>query len=377
MTCMMKQKTLEQHFDDTNNHTFSALRGIQAGREYYVVMCPLRLIPKIFLFNESEIPPELRAQRILNKARIPEISKYLIENNRNYVFSSLTASIDGDVSFAPLGNNGHMSRMGTLKVPMTSRFLINDGQHRRAAIEEAIKKKPDIGLETISVVFYLDYGLKHSQQMFSDLNKHAVRPTKSLNILFNNRDHFSQSLLELLEEVPIFNGYTDLEKTSISNRSNKVFTLNGIYHATRHLLGKNQKNPVMSDEERKKASEFWNEVYSNIGEWKEIVDGKLTPYDARQKYVHVHGILLQSFGMLGNALFEKYPKRWKIKLRALRDIDWRRSNAMVWEGRALIGGRLSKVQMNIVLTNNYLKDKIGLPLASSEKEKEVYFSKRT
>jgi DNA sulfur modification protein DndB len=45
-----------------NYHQFAAIRGIQAEREYYVVMCSMRLIPKIFLFDEEEIPADLRAQ---------------------------------------------------------------------------------------------------------------------------------------------------------------------------------------------------------------------------------------------------------------------------------------------------------------------------
>ena len=52
----------------TFEYHFPAIRGVQAGREYYVSMCPLRVIPKIFLFNEEEVVPELRAQRVLNKA---------------------------------------------------------------------------------------------------------------------------------------------------------------------------------------------------------------------------------------------------------------------------------------------------------------------
>ena len=48
------------------SYNFTAIRGIQAGKEYFVAMCPLRIIPKIFLFDEEEIvPPEHRAQRIL------------------------------------------------------------------------------------------------------------------------------------------------------------------------------------------------------------------------------------------------------------------------------------------------------------------------
>ena len=93
----------------------------------------MRLIPKIFLFNEEELVPELRAQRVLNKNRIPEMSRYLLNNRDNYTFSAITASVDADVRFDPLGTEGDGKRVGRLHIPMSARFIINDGQHRRAA----------------------------------------------------------------------------------------------------------------------------------------------------------------------------------------------------------------------------------------------------
>ena len=48
-------------------YVFPAIKGMQARREYYISMCPMRLIPKLFVFNDEELPPELRAQRTLNK----------------------------------------------------------------------------------------------------------------------------------------------------------------------------------------------------------------------------------------------------------------------------------------------------------------------
>ena len=95
------------------------------------------MIPKIFLFDEEELVPELRAQRTLNRARIPEMARYIGANRESYVFSALTASIDASVSFEPIGNDGEGSRVGLLRVPMDARFIINDGQHRRAAIRRA------------------------------------------------------------------------------------------------------------------------------------------------------------------------------------------------------------------------------------------------
>ena len=163
-----------------HSYSFTALRGIQAGHEYYLVMCHLKLIPRIFLFDEPEVPPELRAQRLLNKSRIPEIARYIVNHPKEYTFSAITASIDGDVDFIPLAANGVTRNMGELRVDMQARFLINDGQHRRAAIEEALKIRPDLGDETIAVVFFLDIGLKQSQQMFADLNRHAVKPSSSV-----------------------------------------------------------------------------------------------------------------------------------------------------------------------------------------------------
>ncbi|MFO1420299.1 MAG: DNA sulfur modification protein DndB, partial [Candidatus Competibacteraceae bacterium] len=81
---------------------FPVIRGLQARREYYVAMWTLRMLRQISIFDEDELPPELRAQRVLNKARIPEIADYILDNPDDYVFSALTVSIDSEVTFEPL-----------------------------------------------------------------------------------------------------------------------------------------------------------------------------------------------------------------------------------------------------------------------------------
>ncbi|WP_156506387.1 DNA sulfur modification protein DndB, partial [Oleiphilus sp. HI0117] len=73
-------------------YSFPATRGMQAGKPFYIAMCPMRIIPKIFIFDGEEVPPQLRAQRKLNTQRVPEISKYLVEKPTDYVLSALTAS---------------------------------------------------------------------------------------------------------------------------------------------------------------------------------------------------------------------------------------------------------------------------------------------
>ena len=56
-------------------YRFPVVKGVQATREYYIAMIPLKMIPKLFTQDEEYVPPEHRAQRKLNESRIPVISK--------------------------------------------------------------------------------------------------------------------------------------------------------------------------------------------------------------------------------------------------------------------------------------------------------------
>ena len=339
---------------------FDAIRGIQAGREFYVAMCPLKIIPKLFVFTEFDLPPELRAQRTLRKSRIPALRNYILNNPKDYIFSSLTASVDGTMKFEPAPSLGEGGKLGRLYVSMESRLLINDGQHRRQAIEEALKENPDLAHEMISAVFFEDKGLLRSQQMFSDLNQNAVKPTKSLNLLYDHRDEFAKFIVAISDELEIFSGRVELEKTAISNRSIKFFTLNGIADATRKFLG--IKGTKISVDERSKAKEFWDGIAKNIPEWRLLVQKRVTASELRKEYVHSHTNLLNALGIVGNVLQNEYPSDWKQKLASLQNIDWSRSNPE-WEGKLLLRGRMLKTKLGIELAANTILKKCGIPLS--------------
>jgi len=352
-------------------YVFPSIRGIQAGREYYTVMCPLRLIPRIFLFDEEELKPEVRAQRTLNKQRVPEIARYIVDNPKGYTFSSVTASIDGKVRFESLGTDETERDVGRLHVPMDARFVINDGQHRRAAIEAALHENPDLGDETISVVFFLDVGLKRCQQMFADLNRFAVRTTASLGLLYDHRDESALIAKSVMQRVPVFNELTETERSTISNRSIKLFTLSGIHTANQALLSG---LPVeTTDQKIDLAVAYWVEVSQHIQDWQLARERKVTAADLRRDYVHAHSLALAALARAGNVLLQKHPDSWKPKLRALGEIDWSRGNARQWEGRAMGAGRLSKRNVNVTLTGNLIKQQLGLPLTAEEKQLELEF----
>lgn len=334
---------------DNASFVFPAVKGIQANKEYFTAMVPLEIIPKIFQFADEELPPEIRAQRILNKSRIPEMRDYIINNPESYVFSSLTVSVDGAMLFEPI--NEVDSMIGHISISMSARFLINDGQHRRAAIAEAIKINPDLKHEHISVVFYHDKGLKSSQQMFSDLNRYAIRPTKSINILFNSREESSIIAKEVVKDVSVFTGLTEKEKTTVSNRSKALFTLSAISTATIELL-----KDVKFDmpEKTKLAIEFWNEVASNMPEWLAVMRQEKRSSEVRSGSICSLSITLVAIGHGGNKLLHTYPHDWKERIANLAKVDWKKDNP-IWNDLVFVNGKVAANRSSQKALSTYIE----------------------
>ncbi|MFD4906572.1 DNA sulfur modification protein DndB [Kitasatospora purpeofusca] len=349
-------------------YVFPAIRGVQAGREFFVSMCPLRLIPKIFLFDEDEIPPEVRAQRVLNKGRLPALTRYIVDNPDDYVFSALTASVDGDIRFESIAGEGAGMRAGQIRIPMAARFLINDGQHRRAAIELALRENPDLGDETIAVVFFHDTGLARSQQMFADLNRHAVRPSRSIGVLYDQRDDLASLTRLLAMRSLVFKQHVEMESSTLSARSRKLFTLSALHSGNQALL---QGLELEKEQAPAVAQSFWEQIDALIPEWEMVRKRTLIAPDVRRDYIHSHGIALHAIGRVGNSLLRQSvtPAVWGPCLKKLSGVDWSRSNTD-WEGRAIIGGRVSKSHTNVTLTVNYLRRVLGLELSPEEQRAE-------
>jgi DNA sulfur modification protein DndB len=346
--------------------TFPVIRGLQARREYYVAMWSLRMLRQISIFDEDELPPELRAQRTLNKVRIPEIAGYIIDNPDDYVFSALTVSIDSAVSFDALPGQ---DKLGLLRVPMDARFIINDGQHRRAAIIEALEQRPELGHETIAVVFFLDIGLERCQQMFADLNRYAIRPSRSLGLLYDHRNDKARLAKLVIMKSDVFRDIVDMEKSSLARRSRKLFTLSAFHNACADLINGLATGDLTADANL--ARTFWESVAERFPAWVQVLEGRLPASEVREGYIHSHGIALQALGFAGNTLLKTHPKDWQRRLDALKKIDWSRHNAKIWEGRALIGGKVSKVTTNVILTTNVIKKALALPLDDEQQRVEA------
>ena len=313
------------------------------GRQYYSLLVPLSEIPHLFKFDDWEqCTPELRAQRVLNKARVPDITRYMLENEDGYLFSSITASYSCPVKFVSSAEN---AEVGTLEMELENvEFIINDGQHRCAAIAAALKENPALGKEKISVLLFETESMERLQQMFSDLNRFVPQTSKSLGMLYDRRDNLSALTMELAEQVDVFRDTVEKEKVTIPRRSPKLFTISALYEANEELLGKKiaeQGSPVYA-EILKRAVEYWTELSKIIDDWQKVKSGELSASELRQEKINTHAVVLRALGGVGRILLEKYPHDWQRKLKLLERIDWRKivdsSANPLWDAVCITAG---------------------------------------
>ena len=347
-------------------YRFPVVKGIQARREYYIGMVPLKAISRIFLADDEYVLPEFRAQRRLNESRIPVISKYILTNRDDYVFSALAASIDGDFKFIASADN---SDLGVLEIPMDAHFLINDGQHRKAAILEALAEDATLGDETISVVFYKDIGLERSQQIFTDLNKHAVKTSNSIAELYDSRDDLAVMTRRAISKVAFINTYTDKEKDNLGKYSSKLFTLNTFYQANKRIVLKQQ-----ADQHTERFFEkFWQAVADNMVQWQELQRKEISKVDLRENYIITQSVVIRALGNVGR-YFYLHPEvnMEKVMLR-LQDVDWRRS-ASQWQMRSINeNGRMISSDAAVILIGNVIKQTLKIELDQDEAMRENRF----
>ena len=350
---------------------FPVIRGIQARREYFVTQLPLQVVEEFLRFDEAELPAELRAQRGINSQRVPELANYVVGNRDNYVFSALTASIgfsEEPVLFEPFSEIPG-GTIGNLSIPITAPILVNDGQHRRAAIIEALKLDPTLREESIALVLFMDKGLERSQQMFADLNRYAIRPSASIGILYDHRDPVAGITRTVISQLPWLHDVVEVEKSTLGPRSRKLFTLSALFTGTRSLL-----NGIEIDnaEAVKIACSFWDGISLGFPDWREITTRRVASAELREQFIYCHGLTLHAMGELGNALLkENLNVDWPDVGSRLSQIDWRRSNSSLWEGRAMIGGRVQKGSQNLILTTNVLKKHLGIPLTEEQEAMEM------
>lgn len=336
-----------------------AMRGKMGSRQFYSCLLPMNAVPQMFKFTDwVGFSPEDREQRVLNEKRVPDLASYIVDNEDDYLFSSITASYKSEPVFVPSPSD---ESIGTLKIKLGDEFIINDGQHRCAGIARALKASPNIGEHAISVLLFPWESKERVQQMFSDLNRFVVKTSKSLDILYDKRDKLSAATLACLDMVEVFGDLVEKDDASLRSKSPKLFTLAALYDANKELLRDHADDAITENAQR--IAYFWNVVAKNLPDWSKVRAGMKLAVDLRAEKIVSHSTILRAIGSLGADL-TKEPA-WEERLQALQSIDWSKKNKE-WDNICIVANSVVSNRQARAATKAFIKSKLGMPLTDAE-----------
>ena len=343
-----------------------AVRGTQAGRAFYTAMCPIRLLPRLFPVGVDQTTSgSHQSFRKVNLARAREIANDIVAHHDDFHLAAVTISVEHKIRFEAVGSaRPKQIVVGELFIPLEARLTIVDGIHRIYGLQRALKECPSLADECVAMLIHVDPDGTRRGQIYSDVKRHERSSAQSLRIGLDDRDEIARLTREVIAAVPVFVGAIEMEKTAISNRSRKLFTLSALYQANKVLLADRKDTSYKARVQL--ATEFWTEVATRIPGWTEIVQGETSAAEIRAGYVHCHAIGIAAIARAGRALLSQAPKDWKKRLKKLSSLNWSRSNTKLWEGRAMIGGRLSKSSSAVARAGNAVTLHLGLKLSRDE-----------
>ena len=359
-----------------------AIRARIGVTDYFVSVMTLGEAARMIDYAEdvdgwtSETPPELKMQRKLNVQRVEkEMVPYLVANEDHF-YSALTVEVriaardrERGLDFESTAQFPGGIEFGQLTLDGTESLYALDGQHRLKSIEFAIRQRPELAGEHIALILVPFGDIAKSQTLFSDLNRNAKTPSKSISLLFAHRDPHARIAKRVAEECALLHGRMNFESTSLSANARQFMTLSTLYEMTRTLLGDIGRDVTGEDEEHlaHEVVEVLDCLTEAIPAWRMVRDDEEHPAYLRQRELVAHGVAQRALAELARRAREQAPSEWRELLTRISGhakdghpvVDWRLTNPD-WQSVALQGGRVNNTSTSIQLLADELAGVIGL-----------------
>ncbi len=352
--------------------TFPAIRAGMGENEFYGSVLTFGEAARLIQFVEdvddwtADTDPEAKIQRRLNVARVErEMVPYLL-TVPDHFYSALTVEIrpaitegfDGHLPFEPVGGSitGGMT-WGQIVLDGTETLYALDGQHRLKSIQLAIRQKPELAREQIAVIFVPHRSQRRSQLLFSDLNRFAKSPSKSISLLFSHRDPVVTLAKTLMEHVDFLTGRVEVETTSLSKHTPNVITLSSLYEMTRSLTEGREVGDPLPQAEVDRQLAIWSGLTKHVEPWRQVVTREEHPAFLRKEFIAMHGVCHQAIAGAVAPLLTDGADIDAV-LEPLATVDWRISNPE-WQGIAVQGRHINNTSTTVRYLAGLLSLKLG------------------
>jgi DNA sulfur modification protein DndB len=191
-------------------------------------------------------------------------------------------------------------------------------------------------------------GITRSQSLFSDLNRYARPPSKSMSLLFTHRESLARIAKSLCAAVPLLRDRVNMESTTLSRNARQFITLSTLYEMTKALLGRGfTKEDIDEQVAVERLANVWRVLVDAIPQWRLVADNEEHPAYLRARYLNMHGVCQQAIALAVARSRVTSPGGWEGAVRqTFGVIDWSLANPR-WQGIALHAGRVNNTATSV------------------------------
>jgi DNA sulfur modification protein DndB len=178
--------------------TFPCIRGKIGDWTYYTTNIRMTELVNYVKFADQIFPRndlDQVMQRDLTNRSL-QISDYLLKNEQRFMGSLIVAAVGGEPKFVPIsfGDESVYSfaegKLGFLRFDGSEQYYALDGQHRLAAIKDALSKdSKELAKDEVSLIIVWhddnDEGRTRARRLFTTVNRYAKKTSKAEDIAFD------------------------------------------------------------------------------------------------------------------------------------------------------------------------------------------------
>lgn len=205
--------------------TFPCIRGKIGDWSYYVTTMSMAELVNSVKFADQIFPRDdldQIMQRELTE-RSSDIEKYLLSNEQRFMGSLIVSAVGGEPKFVPVtfGEEDAYSfangKIGFLRFDGSENYYVLDGQHRLAAIKDALTKDYDkLSKDEVSMIIVWhdnnEVGRTRARRLFTTVNRYAKKTSRTEDIVFDEDNPIDIYTRRLIREHPFL-----IARTKVTN----------------------------------------------------------------------------------------------------------------------------------------------------------------
>jgi DNA sulfur modification protein DndB len=326
----------------------------QGKRHHLAFSLPFNLLLEMAKLQTADTKKhKSNAEELINRPLMPqhvdEIAKYLLETE-NYILPSFIFNSKTPIKVFAFGTGA--VKFGYAVMPTNVELYVTDGQHRLKAIEKAIKERPELRNDSVTVLVVQEEDIDQIHQDFADCAKNKPIPP-ALLAAFDVSNVLAKLTRQIVKKTIIFEGRIDKISRTIGKDPNYMFTMNQLkIGMAEFLFGSSRKQVIESrtsqqkDETIKlleKAEKFYMEFAGFNDTWKLLLQPKvdtanLDLYSLRQQRIDFNTVGLQILSRVGHLIFfgkDFRDEQRQTLMASLAQLDYRR-DAELWQNNVVI-----------------------------------------